>query len=66
MVDNRSKTTGSSRKLGAVALLLFSSMISNAWAQQNYTVVGEDLSRFKADFNAAVDQVRLVFIVGPT
>ena len=26
----------------------------------------EDLAQLKADFNAAVDQLRLVFIVGPT
>ena len=28
--------------------------------------LSEDLAELKADFNAAVDQVRLVFIVGPT
>ena len=31
-----------------------------------YVVVEDDLARLKADFNAAADGVRLVFIVGPT
>lgn len=31
-----------------------------------YTVMQDDLAELKADFNEAVDQVRLVFIVGPT
>ena len=31
-----------------------------------YVVMGEDLAELKSDFNAAVDQVRLLFIVGPT
>ena len=29
-------------------------------------VMQDDLAELKADFNEAVDQVRLVFIVGPT
>ncbi len=28
--------------------------------------MAENLAELKADFNAAVDQVRLIFIVGPT
>ena len=28
--------------------------------------MAEDLAELKADFNTAIDQVRLVFIVGPT
>ncbi len=28
--------------------------------------IAEDLGTLKADFNAAVDQLRLLFIVGPT
>ena len=31
-----------------------------------YVLMNEDLSELKSDFNAAVDQVRLLFIVGPT
>ena len=31
-----------------------------------YVVMGEDLAELKRDFNEAADQVRLVFIVGPT
>jgi len=44
---------------------LFSCLVSSAWAQDTHVVLQEDLSQFKSDFNAAVDQVRLVFIVGP-
>ena len=32
----------------------------------DYYVVGEDLSRIKADFNAMDDKIRLVFIIGPS
>lgn len=32
----------------------------------DYVVMGEDLAALKTDFNAAIDQVRLLFIVGPT
>jgi hypothetical protein len=32
----------------------------------DYYVVDEDLSRLKADFNAMLDKVRLVFIIGPS
>jgi len=28
--------------------------------------MGDDLAALKIDFNAAIDQVRLLFIVGPT
>ncbi len=31
-----------------------------------YVLMDDDLAALKSDFNAAVDQVRLVFIVGPT
>ena len=31
-----------------------------------YVVMGDDLAALRRDFNAAIDQVRLVFIVGPT
>lgn len=32
----------------------------------DYYVVGEDLARIRADFNAMQDKVRLVFIIGPS
>ena len=35
-------------------------------AADNYVVMGDDLAALKTDFNAAIDQVRLLFIVGPT
>jgi len=28
--------------------------------------MGDDLAALKTDFNTAIDQVRLLFIVGPT
>ncbi len=31
-----------------------------------YVLMDDDLAALKSDFNAAADQVRLVFIVGPT
>jgi hypothetical protein len=31
-----------------------------------YVIMQEDLAQLRADFNKAVDQIRLVFIVGPT
>lgn len=48
--------------------LLLSSGASTANAEETkpYTLMKNDLIALKADFNAAVDQVRLVFIVGPT
>ena len=33
---------------------------------QPYVRMGTDLTEVKSDFNEAVDQVRLVLIVGPT
>ena len=35
-------------------------------ARDDYVVMGDDLAALKTDFNAAIDQVRLLFIVGPT
>ena len=32
----------------------------------DYVVMGDDLAALKTDFNEAIDQVRLLFIVGPT
>ena len=39
---------------------------SQADANTDYVHMDSDLKALKADFNAASDQVRLVFIVGPT
>ena len=56
----------------AVPLLLVAMSIgvagenANPDATMTYTLMQEDLGQFKTDFNEAVDQVRLVFIVGPT
>ena len=51
-------------------LCLFTCAIaSSALAEQPelpYVLMDEDLSELKSDFNHAVDQVRLLFIVGPT
>jgi argininosuccinate synthase len=35
-------------------------------ASTGYSLVGEDLERFRSDFNAAKDHVRAVLLVGPT
>ncbi|TDI87776.1 MAG: hypothetical protein E2O75_10175 [Chloroflexi bacterium] len=37
-----------------------------ATAADDYVVMGDDLAALKIDFNAAIDRVRLLFIVGPT
>lgn len=37
-----------------------------ATAVDDYVVMGDDLAALKTDFNTAIDQVRLLFIVGPT
>ena len=34
--------------------------------QKSYVVVGKDLARLRADFNANVGKVRMMYIVGPT
>lgn len=50
-------------------LMLFLYLTStSAFAEEDlgYVLMGEDLSAIKHDFNAAVDQVRLLLIVGPT
>ena len=49
-------------------LCLFVCVLScSAFAEdQPYVLMDENLAELKADFNNAVDQVRLVFIVGPT
>ena len=39
---------------------------ASATAPQEVVDLAEDLAQLKADFNAATDQLRLVFIVGPT
>ena len=49
------------------ALLLFFSFPGHGNETPSpYVLMQNDLAPLKADFNTAVDQVRLVFIVGPT
>ncbi len=53
------------RRVGAILLMLSLS----ASADQKllpYVLMQDDLAELKQEFNNAVDQVRLVFIVGPT
>ena len=47
-------------------LLLFSFLARASETPVPYVLMQDDLAPLKTDFNAAVDQVRLVFIVGPT
>ena len=47
-------------------LLLFSFLAHASETPVPYVLMQGDLVPLKADFNTAVDQVRLVFIVGPT
>ena len=54
----------------AFRVSLFACALANsALAEEQampYVLMDEDLAELKSDFNDAVDQVRLVFIVGPT
>ncbi len=54
----------------AFRVSLFACALTNsALAEEQampYVLMDEDLAELKSDFNDAVDQVRLVFIVGPT
>lgn len=47
-------------------LLMFSAACLAEGDGVPYVVMQDDLAALKHDFNEAVDQVRLVFIVGPT
>ncbi len=49
-----------------VVLLAAFSSLSFAEKNPPYVLMQEDLTALKRDFNEAVDQVRLLFIVGPT
>ena len=51
-----------SKRLIAVALCFVS---LTATAEKPYVSMEADLAALKTDFNDAVDQMRLVFIVGP-
>lgn len=55
-----------SLRLLAVLLLAAAPPFVSAATPPPYVVMQDDLARLKADFNAAADGVRLVFIVGPT
>ena len=50
----------------ATLFLCFSSSVNGDESALPYILMDDDLAELKSDFNAAVDQVRLVFIVGPT
>jgi hypothetical protein len=55
--------------ISVVLLCAWLSVVSaDSWAAEPrpYILMQEDLAELKLDFNQAVDQVRLVFIVGPT
>ena len=55
------------RALGWGAMLLFFSLLVRSdEPPRPYVLMENDLVQLKTDFNEAVDQVRLVFIVGPT
>ena len=58
------------KKRIAILLLMFNVALNTplviADDVKSYIVMQNDLKDIKADFNEAVDQVRLVFIVGPT
>ena len=50
----------------AASLLITSATATASESTSPYVLMQNDLAELKADFNAAVDKVRLVFIVGPT
>ena len=50
----------------AASLIVVSIAASGTEPEPSYVLMQSDLAELKADFNTAVDQVRLVFIVGPT
>ncbi len=53
--------------LGWGAMLLFFSLLASSdEPPRPYVLMENDLAQLKTDFNEAVDQVRLIFIVGPT
>jgi hypothetical protein len=56
--------------VAALSLLMLGSARSSALAetapQKSYVVLDKDLTRLRADFNANVGKVRMLYIVGPT
>ena len=55
------------RLLGALCCVALASACEDYNSLTNsYVVMTDDLAELKADFNESVDQVRLVFIVGPS
>jgi hypothetical protein len=57
---------GIAAALLAVSFATVSLDISAQESRAPYVLMHDDLSELKADFNEAVDQLRLVFVVGPT
>ena len=49
-----------------LSLAMWSISCSVFAQDQTYILMDDELSELRTDFNDAVDQVRLVFIVGPT
>lgn len=54
------------RLLGALCCVALVSACGGYNSANSYVVMADDLAQLKADFNDSADQVRLVFIVGPT
>ena len=54
------------RLLGALCCVALVSACGGYNSANSYVVMADDLAKLKADFNESVDQVRLVFIVGPS
>ena len=54
------------RLLGALCCVALVSACGGYNSANSYVVMADDLAQLKADFNDSADQVRLVFIVGPS
>ena len=52
--------------LGALCCVALVAACDGYNSANSYMVMADDLAELKADFNESVDQVRLVFIVGPS
>ncbi len=52
--------------LGALCCVALVAACDSYNSANSYILMADDLAELKADFNESVDQVRLVFIVGPS
>lgn len=67
MVIDRSHARGTAMsRIVPLLLVMFSATSFAERDELPYVLMQEDLAELKRDFNDSVDQVRLVFIVGPT